>query len=168
MKKYLFLIPLFAIVLSSCKKNNDCTATAPATQASASETAYLQSYLSANSITPTGNTHGMFYLINHQGSGTSPNLCNSIQVIYAGILIAGTTDGAQFDTSSGASVTLTLSQLIAGWELVMPLIKTGGTVTLYIPPSLGYGSTAQTNSAGATVIPANSYLKFTITLGGVN
>ncbi len=170
MKKWLLLIPAFAIVLSSCKKDKECTTAAPATVASATETAYLQSYLTANGITDAVNIHGMFYVRNNVGNGgSSPNLCNNIQIIYAGQIITGNTvNPTPFDSSNGTAVTFLLSDLISGWQLVLPLIKTGGTVTLYIPPSLGYGSGAQTNSAGVVVIPANSYLKFTITLGGVS
>lgn len=160
MKKWFFLFLVPAFIFSSCKKDSGCTSTAPTASASAAETAYLQNYLTVNSIT-AASTHGMFYNLTTAGSGTSPNLCSSIAVTYTGTLITGTTDGAQFDASA-TPVAFTLNQLIAGWQLVLPLVKSGGVVTLYIPPSLGYGATA----AGS--IPANSYLKFVVTLVSVN
>ena len=156
MKKWFFLLLAPAFILSSCKKNSGCAAPAPGTVASAAETAYLQNYITANGIAASS-IQGMFYKINSGGSGASPNLCSTITVTYTGKLITGTTDGAQFDASAGQT-NLNLDQLIEGWQVVLPLVKSGGSVTLYIPPSLGYGATA------TGPIPANSYLKFDITL----
>jgi FKBP-type peptidyl-prolyl cis-trans isomerase FkpA len=51
--------------------------------------------------------------------------------------------------------------LILGWQYGIPLVKAGGRIMLYLPPSLGYGS----QSTGT--IPANSVLIFDITLQGV-
>jgi FKBP-type peptidyl-prolyl cis-trans isomerase FkpA len=45
-----------------------------------------------------------------------------------------------------------------GWKLGLPLIKAGGKIKLYLPPSLGYGNSVSGN------IPANSILVFEITL----
>ena len=90
-----------------------------------------------------------------------------LQLTYTGTLITGTTDGAVFDGGTGTPASFTLNDLIAGWQLIMPLVKAGGTVTLYIPPSLGYGAAPRTNSSGVVVIPANSYLKFVINLSNV-
>ncbi len=164
MKKWFFLCALSALVFTSCKKTTDtttCNALAPTTVASASETSYLQAYLTANSITAT-EKNGMFYVISTQGTGTSPNLCSVVAIDYAGNFINGTTTGAQFDASQpGSPFSSSLNYLIAGWQLIMPLVKTGGTVTLYIPPSLAYGT------AGQGSIPGNAYLKFLITLRGV-
>ncbi len=162
MKKWFYVIVLLTMVCSSCKKDVSCTSTAPTTVASAGESAYLQNYLTANNITASQKS-GMFYVISSQGTGTSPNLCSSITVDYVGKLINGTTDGSQFDASQPNSPLITsLNNLIEGWQVVLPLVKAGGTVTLYIPPSLGYGSRA------SGPIPADSYLKFVITLKSVN
>ena len=48
-----------------------------------------------------------------------------------------------------------------GWQYGIPLVKAGGRIMLYLPPSLGYG--AQTVGS----IPANSVLIFDITLQSV-
>lgn len=164
MKKWFYLIALSTLVFAGCKKDEGCKAVAPATVASSTETANLQNYLTIKSITAI-QRNGMFYAISSQGSGASPNLCSTISVDYVGSLIDTNsgTDGAQFDASQPNSpFSSSLSNLIAGWQLVLPLVKAGGTVTLYIPPSLGYGARA------SGPIPANSYLKFVITLRAVN
>ena len=161
MKKWVFVSAFIALVFSGCKKDEGCKSVAPTTIATASESAYLQNYLTTNNITAS-QKNGMYYVITSQGAGSSPNLCSSISVDYVGKLINGTSDGAEFDASKPNNPFVSsLNNLIAGWQLVLPLVKEGGTVTLYIPPSLGYGSQA------SGPLPANSYLKFLITLKSV-
>jgi FKBP-type peptidyl-prolyl cis-trans isomerase FkpA len=166
MKKWFYVISLLTILISSCKKDVSCKSVAPTTVASAGESAYLQNYLTTNNITAS-QKNGMYYVINSQGTDMSPNLCSLISVTYEGKLINGTADGAKFDASS---IVTNLNNLIAGWQVVLPLVKAGGTVTLYIPPSLGYGSqpAGVILGNGSYSIPANSYLKFVITLLSVS
>ena len=167
MKKWFYVIAFMAIGFLGCKKDEECKSTTPTATASATETAYLQNYLSANGLTAT-EKNGMFYSITTQGSGTSPNQCSSINLTYSGNLITGTTDGGTFDaTAAGQTNTFTLSGLIAGWRIIFPLVKAGGNVILYIPPSLAYGAQSQPARPGFVGLPANSYLKFTVSLIGV-
>jgi FKBP-type peptidyl-prolyl cis-trans isomerase FkpA len=166
MKKWFFLCALSALVFTACNKNTnsstDCTQLAPVTIAPASEKAYIENYLAANSITTAVEKNGMYYVISAQGTGTSPNLCSNISIDYVGKYMAATTDGAQFDASQpGQPFSSQLYRLIDGWKLILPLMKTGATATLYIPPSLGYGA------AGQPPVPGNAYLKFQITLRAV-
>ena len=170
MKKWFYAITFSVTGFLGCKKNEGCKSTAPITIASASESAYLQNYLTANSITAS-QKNGMYYVISNQGTGTSPNLCSSITTDYVGNLMNATSDGAQFDFSKpNQPLITTLNNLIAGWQIIFPLIKAGGTATLYIPPSLGYGASPSggTLPNGQPAIPANSYLKFVVTLKAVN
>ena len=167
MKKWFYGMAIVALGFSGCKKDEGCKSDAPTTVASVSETAYLQNYLTANGISAT-EKNGMYYSIATQGNGTSPNQCSSINLTYTGTLITGTTDGGTFDaTTSGQTNTFTLSGLIAGWRIIFPLVKAGGTVTLYIPPSLAYGTQSQPARPGFVALPANSYLKFVVSLIGV-
>ncbi len=158
MHKKLFFIIALPMVLFACKKKDTgCGYTTPTTVASAAEVANLKAYLDSNSLTYTAHPNGFFYNITSLGSGATPVVCSNVTVQYSGRLTTSTTP---FDASNG--VTFTLGQLITGWQLGIPLIKKGGSITLYIPPSLGYGS----GGAGAT-IPPNSNLVFTISLLGV-
>ena len=75
-------------------------------------------------------------------------------VKYKGYL----TNGTCFDSTKTSLPTFTLGQLIVGWQKGIPLIKAGGAIRLFIPPSMGYGS----NTVGP--IPANSNLIFEIKL----
>jgi FKBP-type peptidyl-prolyl cis-trans isomerase FkpA len=162
MKKWFFLCALTTLAFSACKKNKNCTA-APVTKvATTSEIAALQNYLTVNNITNANQQNGVFYVINPQGAGESPNLCSTITAEYAGNLLNMSTNtlGTQFDFSKpGLPLVISLQNLIAGWQVTLPLVKAGGSVTLYIPPSLGYGA-----PGSGTAIPPNSYLRFTINL----
>jgi FKBP-type peptidyl-prolyl cis-trans isomerase len=75
-------------------------------------------------------------------------------VAYKGQL----TNGNVFDQQL-KYVFSTLGSLIDGWRQGLPLIKKGGEIKLYIPPSLGYGSDNSNPS-----IPPNSILIFDVTL----
>lgn len=157
-KKQLFLIAavLSPFLFSSCKKASAdaCTYTESTLVAPASEVATLQAYLAASGH-PLAIQHpsGIFYEITTQGTGASPAICSNLLVKYSGYLLNGT----KFDENlTGAS--FVLGQLIVGWQKGLPLLKKGGTMNLYVPPSLGYGA----NTVG--VIPGNSNLIFVIQL----
>ncbi|MEO7446236.1 MAG: FKBP-type peptidyl-prolyl cis-trans isomerase [Ferruginibacter sp.] len=162
MKTYLFLILLGFFLLGGCKKNNNsCSFQAPTVTATQAERTYIENYLSTNSIAAQQHPAGFFYKINNPGSGATANVCSVVKVRYSGFLFSG----SLFDSYTGSGGTsFVLGQLIAGWQLGIPVIKPGGSITLYIPPSLGYGDQPRRDQAGNIVIPANSYLKFDIEL----
>jgi len=150
MKKILSLMLIAAITITGCKKDDDCPAveiTAPAT-----EVASLKAYLDANSINATADPRGFFYTLNTPGSGDKPTVCDFVNVAYTGKF----TNGQTFDSSPGTG--FYLSRVITGWQEAVPLLGSGGSMVLYLPPSLAYGS------SGTSGIPANSILIFTIDL----
>jgi FKBP-type peptidyl-prolyl cis-trans isomerase FkpA len=159
MKKISILSLLFIFFLSSCSKKEDiCAYTESPIVASTAEINAVQAYLGTNGISATQAPSGFFYAIDAPGTGTIyPGLCSNVAVEYTGKL----TDGTVFDKTTGQAVLFTLGTLIVGWQKGLPLIKAGGKIRLYIPPSLGYGSVANGN------IPKNSILIFDITMDSV-
>lgn len=159
MYKKLFFIIALPIVIFSCLKNNStssCNFTTPTTVASAAEIANLKTYLDTNSLVYTQHPSGIFYNIVKPGSGTiTPAVCSAVLVKYSGRLTTSTTP---FDQNT-AGVGFTLGGLIKGWQYGIPLLKKGGSITLYIPPSLGYGV-----QGSPPAIPPNANLIFTIEL----
>lgn len=154
-----WLLMAIPFLMTACGKSDDegCGFSVPTDKASVQEIATLQGYLTTNGLTATQHPNGFFYNITNAGSGAAPTVCNTVNVKYIGKLLNGTT----FDSNSdGASFKLGL--LIKGWQLAIPLLKPGGTMQLYLPPTFGYGDQA----AGS--IPANSYLVFTIELVSVS
>jgi FKBP-type peptidyl-prolyl cis-trans isomerase FkpA len=162
MKKFLYFL-ILPVIIASCNKSdaNKCTYTESTNVATAAEISYLGNYLTTNSITASQHSSGIFYNTTNQGTGTVPGVCSTITLKYTGSLLNGTV----FDSYTGAAgISFVLGELIPGWQKGLPLIKAGGSITLYIPPSLGYGAVDVRDQNGNVVIPANSYLKFTIDL----
>lgn len=162
MKKIAYFVLAILLAGGSCKKEDACPFTESGKSATADERAYLASYLAGASIAATEHPSGVYYTIVNPGTGATPGICSGINVRYRGTLIPS---GTQFDATTGVSaISFRLGELIVGWQKVLPIIKAGGKINLYIPPSLGYGAQAITNGSGAVVIPGNSYLKFEIEL----
>lgn len=131
---------------------NPCATVAPAAEIQA-----VQDYLTAQGITgAVQHCSGMFYKIDAPGTGATPTVCSNIAVTYEGKLTNGTT----FDQAT-TPVAFGLGGVIKGWMNGLPLIKSGGRIYLYIPPTLGYGA----NATGP--IPANSILVFRVDLVAV-
>lgn len=154
-KLFLALFSIALITSYSCKKKT-CDLTQSSVVATASEITTIQNYLTTNSLTATQHSDGFFYSITKAGSGLAPDLCSSITLKYKGTLL----NGNVFDQST-SNITFLLKDLIVGWQKGLPLIQKGGSIRLYIPPSMGYGSNT---SSG---LPANSTLIFDIDLVGV-
>ena len=154
MKKLIFLA-IFATVLTGCFKDPECTYDECGQKAPTTEIQNVQTYLTNNNITATQHCSGIFYVIHQQGSGSYPTGCGGANVYYKGML----TDGSIFDqTSPGQPAGFNMSGLIPGFKNGLLQLKSGGKMTMYIPPSLGYGST----QAGS--IPPNSILIFEVEL----
>ncbi|MEO6490580.1 MAG: FKBP-type peptidyl-prolyl cis-trans isomerase [Ferruginibacter sp.] len=158
MIRIFFLLSLSFLFFSCSKDNVGCSYTDSYAVATSSEIMYLQSYINNNAITATQHPSGIFYHIDSEGTVGSPVVCSTITVNYSGRLLS---DGSVFDAKDGKA--FVLGQLIQGWQKGLPLLKEGGAITLYIPPSLGYGANDVIQN-NVVLIPANSYLKFTIQL----
>jgi len=99
------------------------------------------------------------------GSGTAAASGKTLSVYYTLYLYDGTQPnlrGNKIESNVGGSSTfdfvLGAGNVIAGWDQGLVGMLAGGTRTLTIPPSLGYGSVAHGS------IPANSTLIFDIQL----
>ena len=144
MRKYGLAVLVCALMAGSCKQKDQAP---PIT---------LKQYIDTNKISATEDSRGFYYTIESPGSGAKPMVSSNVTVNYVGKL----TNGNTFD--SGKAVSFNLRDLITGWQYGIPLIAPGGTITLYLPPTLAYGSQDQNG------IPANSILIFKIDLIRVN
>jgi FKBP-type peptidyl-prolyl cis-trans isomerase FkpA len=145
------------VLISACKKDKvqPCPYSEPTITVPAAEITALETYLASKNITnAVKDPRGFYYSITTAGTGATAALCSSITIYYAGKL----TNEIIFDQTSGSPRTFTLGELIPGWIKGIPLIKEGGRILLYLPPSLGYGSQP------VGIIPANSILIFDIDL----
>ena len=156
MIRRLIILISFCAVMFSCTKPaaDSCNYTASTIVVPTSEMTNLQAWVAANKPAAILHPGGFYYEIPAAGTGTvTPQICSDVRVKYTGFL----TTGFKFDEEL-TGITFRLGQLIVGWQRGLPLIKKGGTIYLYLPPSLGYGNTA----VGS--IPANSILIFSVEL----
>ena len=110
---------------------------------------------------------GLQYEDSILGTGATANSGQSVTVHYTGWLYNDGIQGAKFDSSKDRNdpfkFKLGAGMVIGGWDEGVAGMLVGGSRTLLIPPSLGYG----TRGAGG-VIPPNATLKFDVELLGVS
>jgi len=149
-----------SLFFTSClKKDSGCGFSDPTTMASADEKQQLKAYLDSANIKATLSPNGFYYSIALSGEGNMPVQCSQITVAYKGWL----TSGSSFEPLT-TTVFTSLGSLIDGWREGIPLIRKGGSIRLYIPPSLGYGSKGITDNSGNIVVPPYSIIIFDISL----
>lgn len=158
--KLIVLSFLVITAYTACQKTDEkqtCDFDACSIKAPAAEIRQIEDYLAANNLQAVQHCSGMFYQIIEEGSGTAPTVCNNVDVTYSGKL----TNGQQFDAAT-TPVSFNLGYLIHSWKIGIPLIKKGGRIVLYVPPTFGYGN----QQSGS--IPPNSILIFDVSLLNVH
>jgi FKBP-type peptidyl-prolyl cis-trans isomerase len=136
MIKYSFiLIAIIGFGLSSCNKPNDCTFSVPVVTVPATEAKELDAYIKSKVPTAIKDKRGFYYLIKKPGEGATLTPCTTVNVYYKGLY----TDGIVFDRSGSIVEELPLPNTMYGWQMALPLIKPGGTIIFYLPPSLCFG-----------------------------
>jgi FKBP-type peptidyl-prolyl cis-trans isomerase FklB len=100
---------------------------------------------------------GVQYKVIKQGTGASPTLNDKVTINYAGKLLSGKI----FDSSykRGTPATLPLAHVISGWQQVLPKMKVGETVMMFVPAAYAYGPQGIPG-----VIPPSSALIFKVNL----
>ena len=163
---FAFIAALLLTGSAGCMKDPEpqsCEYDPCAYKAPAAEVTALKDWLSANSIVATEHCSGLFYRIENAGTGATPKACSDVQANYKGTF----KDGTSFDQSD-RPIEFNLGGVITGWTNGVPLIKEGGRIVLYIPPSLGYGAQDRRDAQGVVRIPGNSTLIFEVDLIKVN
>jgi len=166
MKKVLFGLVIASAVIAGCvKSNTKCPFTNSSIIAPTDEVQALKDSLAAHGISATQDASGFLYTINQKGAGVGvTNLCSNVSVTYKGSLF----DSTVFDsTATNQVATFQLGQVIVGWQKGVPLINKDGDITLYIPPSLGYGPNPVKDNSGNVIIPGNSFLIFNIHISDI-
>ncbi len=89
---------------------------------------------------------GLQYKVITEGTGVKPAAGSSVTVHYKGTLIDGTVFDSSYDR--GEPATLSLTQVIKGWQEVVPMMKTGSKWQIYVPSKLAYGDRAASDLIG--------------------
>ena len=81
---------------------------------------------------------GVQYRVIEEGEGARPGLESRVSVHYRGSKL----DGREFDSSfaRGTPEEFTVNAVLKGWQEVLPLMKTGSTWQIFVPPELAFGA----------------------------
>ena len=151
MKKFRLLLAFLPFTfISGCLKDKSCSS-----KSADSELPQIQAFAAYNGITTTAHSSGLHYEILNQGNGSTANANSKIVITYTGKLMNGTVFDEKLTPNAEP---WTLSGLIQGWVIGIPLIREGGHIKLIVPSSLGYGCEQY------YAIPGNSVLYFDIHL----
>ena len=103
-------------------------------QAAADE--FLQANLSKNGIVALPS--GVQYRIIEEGDGSRPGMESTVKVHYRGSKV----NGHEFDSSfaRGVPEEFPVNTVLKGWQEVLPLMKTGATWQIFVPPELAFGA----------------------------
>lgn len=153
------LLLFLAFIFTSCMDDGSCDQK-PSTAVNQDQLQLdieaIESYLTENNIEAQVHESGLRYVINEEGDGKKASVCDQVTVRYDGFLVS---DESNFDGSDGKNVAFPLSRVIIGWQVGVPLIREGGSITLYIPSSYAYGSRGSGDR-----VPPNANLIFEIDL----
>jgi FKBP-type peptidyl-prolyl cis-trans isomerase len=129
----------------------------------------IQEYVQKNKLKSTVTSSGLQYVIQKLGTGTKPEVGDTVKVNYTGMLL----DGKIFDTSyelkakesktynserkyEPIAFPLGVGAVIPGWDEGLALLPKGSKALLLIPSKLGYGA------QDLGIIPANSIIIFEV------
>lgn len=99
------------------------------------------------------------------GTGAEATPGSTVHILYAGLLPDGTVfDSSAMHNNEPLVFVLGAQGIIPGFQVGVAGMKEGGERVLIIPPSLGYGAQAVTDSGGKVIIPANTALTFQVRL----
>ena len=81
---------------------------------------------------------GVQYRIIEEGEGARPGMEDTVKVHYRGSKI----NGHEFDSSfaRGVPEEFPVNTVLRGWQEVLPLMKTGATWQIFVPPELAFGA----------------------------
>ncbi len=167
--RLLILIGLLTLSVVACKDDKDEEIVVDYRE---QDNQLIIDYLSLNNITDAqkDEASGLYYRIKTEGDGTAVAAKDTVVVQYIGKVIARNSESKlpelnakpfDFTPIAEPARRMKLSSLIEGWKIGIPKIKKGGSVDLFIPSHLGYGSTFHSG------IPVNSVLFFDINLEDV-
>ncbi len=120
------------------------------------ETEAIDQYLDQNGLTAQIDTGGydLRYIIHDQGTGAKPAADDITIVEITGTILGG----SQFLDED--SVAIGFSSWIPAYQILLPYIKEGGSMTMFVPSYYGYGQ----NTAFDGKVAANSTLILNVKL----
>ena len=157
MRRGLLIVMLFSACLSACTKSTGITSPAAVDAQAVIDDNSITQYLKNKGLTATRiDTTGVRYIIDTAGTvNVLYTSSTQVTVGYTGILM---TTGTVFAQTEKFHPSFVLGQVIRGWQLGIPQVQQGGTITLFVPSRYAYGPYAQQDIG----LPANPVLIFNI------
>ena len=121
------------------------------------ENKVLPAHLKKKGLKAVETNNGVFIIVSKKGSGKAIKEGDKVLVKYTVRKLDGTAFDSNVDPKFGdqpCSFTLGKGEVIKGWEDAARMMNNGDAATIYIPPSMGYG----TKRNGT--IPPNTFLAF--------
>jgi FKBP-type peptidyl-prolyl cis-trans isomerase len=115
----------------------------------------IAKYLSEKNIKAQIDTSGIHYVIHKSSGGQKPTDSSCVEVDYSGKFMK---DGRLFDQNK---IAFSLTQVIPGWRIAIPMLGIGDSGTFYIPSGLAYGPQGYPGA-----IPPDAILIFDVKLLG--
>ncbi|OIP84692.1 MAG: hypothetical protein AUK44_01700 [Porphyromonadaceae bacterium CG2_30_38_12] len=140
--KYFLHFAVLLLIFSACKEDNY------AEWKILNDAKYAQEFAST---TYTKSPSGLCYNILYGGAMKQANPTSFVTVKYSGTLITGKV----FDSGTYVGY---LANTVKGWQEAVSKLKIGGSMVVFMPASLGYGT------SGSGAIAPYSMLYFTIEL----
>ena len=103
---------------------------------------------------------GVQYRIIDEGEGARPNMDSTVMIHYRGSKMDEREFVSTFSTGTPEAVQISSEAVLPGWKDVLPLMKTGSSWQVFIPPELGFGERVNQNFG----IGPNEALRFDIKL----
>jgi FKBP-type peptidyl-prolyl cis-trans isomerase FkpA len=95
----------------------------------------IKSYMKKNELKMTRSTSGLYYRFDEEGEGRKVKYQDSIVVVYKGKLLSG-----QVFDEQEEPITFAVKDMIGGWKEALLMMKKGSSISIIVPPQLGYGS----------------------------
>ncbi len=151
MKSYLIILLIAVFFLSdSCKKDIGCKSVSPEV-----EDGQIAEYNIKYGLGAIKYNNSIYYKITDTGYGISPSRSSKIVVTYKGKFLSSKI----FDEVTSPK-TFTLTDVIEGWQIGLPLIKKGGKIVLIIPSVYAYGCNGNNNLN----VPPDTVLVYEVSL----
>ena len=151
MKIFLLFLLISVLFLSvSCKKDSGCKTVSPEQEDPA-----IIEYNIKNGLGAIKFNNSIYYKIKDTGYGINPSRSSKIIVTY----VAKFLNNKVYDEVKSPK-TFSLTDVIEGWQIGLPLIKKGGKIILIIPSVYAYGCNGNNNLN----VPPDTVLLYEVSL----
>ncbi len=122
--------------------------------------ATIDAYLATNNIIAVKDSSGVRYLVNKVGTGKKPKIDSVVYLNFKGTVMS---NGILFlDTKDAYARTVPndANSSFACWQIVLPKLTRGSSVTIYSPSGYAYGASSSSDGT----LPANSNMIFNVSM----